>query len=1336
MKEKKKNRLVKTTALTLLIAATLIISGAVTGINGDINESGENLQATGTGDAIVQEDFSETMHLIGPEEQIEYKTRTKATIVWDNEMDYFALYRGEVGSGVTSKIADDFFFTHTTKVGDVHWISGYWSGSAETPWCIEFFNDNGNEPGSTIDTFCFDWDDIDKVPEGSYWLMNVDIPPVTCDPGDKYWIAIYAEGTSGAPYAGPAMHLHVKPGTSEALWKWEEYGYPDWTPTGAITGYGPADMCFQLTIKPEHDVGVSEILSPGHGSTPGCPCIPVSVEVKNYGSNDETDVPVTVEVHQNFGGQNFGGDYPDDLVFSYGGPGPCTWQEVTMETCYPNAIYPHSGNYFLELNQCGMMGEAWAWTPNGFDLTGDCIDPYLKFYFWHDTYSSDDYLTVDISTGSGWQQVGGPYYRLCCPDCPVGWQEYRISLAAFVGEPFVEVMFRGHCEMPETCYNLGIDSVYVFDMQYQETIEVDIDAGETIEVEFPCWPGECWWCQYENEYVLFWVGAWTDLEGDENPGNDGFGPDQTHFIPTWIYIPWTHDVGDKEILEPSEPYYMAQPLPMKQLIKNYGKEPEGCFNVYMAVRELDKVKKLDETFNCWERDPDHYPTYYYAERPCGWTEVGGYYSDYGWEQSMSNQAGGDSPEAYLYWGYARYYSDNIMRSPAVNTMGEDKLELEFKSFIDHYYGSTYCWMYVEATPDGGMWYDITPWPNPISGNVGPDTYGMDITNMIGPATQVQFRFYGYYFYFDYWFVDDVILTSYTCGDIIWQDKVCIDDIQVCQEIEVSFDDFIPEPPEPCYCGTVDYCIDSWTKMLDPPDQNPANDLQRKFITVEFLHDVALKEFTSPAFDIGGIDWIGYSDGHTENAYKWTDGSPWTTCIELSDPELAPFRTSDLTDVHFSCGCDDYGFYAEDFEIRYATGSLPDIAGVTPIASGTASATGWTTVSVPAQAIPGSGSAFVMVTYTTSVGYPAGFDYDNGDVRGQHMLYIGTTNDWRLLQDFWGSPAVWGIDAGLSAGGGGPELPDPDVYVPCGEQEFCVMVENLGTYDEVPTLAWSFYQYTPNKELIDSGSVDVALAPGAEEEVCMFTYTFDEEGVYEVEVELISATDCNLDNNGPESLIVGADCCGPESCFIIDPEFPDGENNWFVSKVTVTAYAWDACEIQSGVAKIVYIIDGVEDYIPGDHGTFVVDGDGVHFIEIFAVDNVGNEEDDHHTFEIAIDETDPSVELIFDYYEDGGTGMVDFTAIASDATSGIDRVEFYIGSSLEFTDDTFPYEWTIEWQSGYVDETFTAKAFDGAGNSDEADVDGEDISFDPEASSQQQMQQASQHQTSQQQQQVR
>jgi hypothetical protein len=137
--------------------------------------------------------------------------------------------------------------------------------------------------------------------------------------------------------------------------------------------------------------------------------------------------------------------------------------------------------------------------------------------------------------------------------------------------------------------------------------------------------------------------------------------------------------------------------------------------------------------------------------PSGWTQE----EPGEWQQSFSNYAGGTSPEALLYWDdISGNYS--YLDSKPVDTTGAPCLTLEFKSYIDHYYYYPYYNCRVLTRADGGdSWTDVTPWSNPIYGNVGPDTYSIDISSDIGTATQVRFEFDGYYYNINDWYVDDV-----------------------------------------------------------------------------------------------------------------------------------------------------------------------------------------------------------------------------------------------------------------------------------------------------------------------------------------------------------------------------------------------------------------------------------------------------------------------------------------------------------------------------------------------------------------------------------------------------
>jgi hypothetical protein len=488
-------------------------------------------------------------------------------------------------------------------------------------------------------------------------------------------------------------------------------------------------------------------------------------------------------------------------------------------------------------------------------------------------------------------------------------------------------------------------------------------------------------------------------------------------------------------------------------------------------------------------------------------------------------------------------------------------------------------------------------------------------------------------------------------------------------------------------------------MLDPPDEDPSNDMKCKIVTIEFLHDVGIVEFVEPAAPIGQT-FLGYHDGTTESAWRWTDYSDWSHAIQLTDAKLAPYRTYDITQVEFSCGDDVYGFCVADYEIWISDTLEDPTAPPVVYGTGTSSGTGWDIVALDmAYDIPSSGDVYLGITYSNYACFPAGVDNSFNSPEAFWWYYPGA-GGWVDATGYLGA-TCWGLSAGVVPGGDDDELPDPEVYISCGESDIIVRVENFGTYDENPVVIdWWLYEYQPAKTQVDGGQVIIALAAGQQLDVTLGAYDFAP-GVYELEVVINlvpPSMDCNLANNGPETLIIGVDCCEPDSCFVLDPENPNGENNWYITDVTVTVDAWDTCDVQSGISHIVYVLDGVMNTIMGDHGVFVISGDGVHHALIYSVDNVGHE-GVHHTFEVAIDATPPTVDLVFSKFtDDTGTEFVEFTALAGDDTSGMNRVEFTIDGVLKFTEPgPGPYVYTVAW-AGYDENTeVCAKAFDDAGN---------------------------------------
>jgi hypothetical protein len=367
--------------------------------------------------------------------------------------------------------------------------------------------------------------------------------------------------------------------------------------------------------------------------------------------------------------------------------------------------------------------------------------------------------------------------------------------------------------------------------------------------------------------------------------------------------------------------------------------------------------------------------------------------------------------------------------------------------------------------------------------------------------------------------------------------------------------------------------------------------------------------------------------------------------------------------------------------------------------------------------------------------PNGVDMAEGFISVQSQ---GTTDSDILL---WGS-AKTGDGFSYQAGATPPETlfdrgvrlyASDIVWMMCGEADVCVNVNNIGTFDEVddPSTVcdWEgisldieithIYQEDPCDPPIEtvvfSTTETLELLCGEDADVCV-TYHCQEAVYYEIDVFAVidpsqnsgDGIDCDTSNNG-DTIMLGLDCCPPESEHQIDPAFPDGNNNWYTTDVEVVIMAEDplcpdpCLGTSSGLGDIFYKLNGeLNTY----DGAFDIDEEGVNLVEYWAVDNAGNEEE-HFTFEVAIDTSDPDVDMVFEKIEDG-TLQVEFTAIVADTVSGIEKVEFYIGSSLELTVTEPPYKYLITWQDSYKTETFKAVAYDLAGNSGQATVAGSDI----------------------------
>jgi len=140
-----------------------------------------------------------------------------------------------------------------------------------------------------------------------------------------------------------------------------------------------------------------------------------------------------------------------------------------------------------------------------------------------------------------------------------------------------------------------------------------------------------------------------------------------------------------------------------------------------------------------------------------------------------------------------------------------------------------------------------------------------------------------------------------------------------------------------------------------------------------------------------------------------------------------------------------------------------------------------------------------------------------------------------------------------------------------------------------------------------------------------------------------------------------DTTPPVTTISFNPPEPDGENGWYVNNVTVTLNATDN---ESGVNITKYRIKGESWKIYTEPFRLTEDGDNI-LIEYSSIDAVGNTEPVKNAT-IDIDRTKPVIALNYTLEKFGNNYLINITAVCSDATSGMAKVEFYLDNILQKT----------------------------------------------------------------------
>lgn len=155
------------------------------------------------------------------------------------------------------------------------------------------------------------------------------------------------------------------------------------------------------------------------------------------------------------------------------------------------------------------------------------------------------------------------------------------------------------------------------------------------------------------------------------------------------------------------------------------------------------------------------------------------------------------------------------------------------------------------------------------------------------------------------------------------------------------------------------------------------------------------------------------------------------------------------------------------------------------------------------------------------------------------------------------------------------------------------------------------------------------------------------------------------------IIEGSDSTPPVTTHQFTPATPDGDNDWYVSDVTITFSAVDDI---SGVAWTKYSLNngGTWTTHTGPGAFDVIVSSGIYQILYYSADNVGNVESTNGPFVIMVDTVKPQKSFFSFPIILGPVYFALFSiGFAKDSISGLERVEYYLNG-------TFHHQTNLSW----------------------------------------------------------
>jgi hypothetical protein len=307
-----------------------------------------------------------------------------------------------------------------------------------------------------------------------------------------------------------------------------------------------------------------------------------------YGASGNGATGGLWKIDQNTGEQEYVGDFVNSvwmIAIAFNAYGVLYGWDINTDYLYK--IDKETG----EATEVGPLGIDINYAQDGaFDMENDIL--YLTAFTLSPQYGGFLY-ECDEDTGActlvgpfeGSAEIDASVIQWCwCDDHDVGIKDIISPVDGDASEEMeVIIQVRNYEDTEE---DVPVNVVILkdgVDEEYNETVYIDIDYGETMDVEMPPWTPDDWHSAY-NEYIDYRITAYIKLYGDDYPPNN--------YKEKWfeLYFGYFHDVGCIKVIGPeSGP---AQTFPVNATIKNLGQYDECCFKTYIEIAELDVVSGL------------------------------------------------------------------------------------------------------------------------------------------------------------------------------------------------------------------------------------------------------------------------------------------------------------------------------------------------------------------------------------------------------------------------------------------------------------------------------------------------------------------------------------------------------------------------------------------------------------------------------------------------------------------------------------------------------------------------------------------------------------------------